>query len=729
MGTKQTLEYLDWSGGLVDENFADRGDSDFRSTLQECYNWIHTNAGNLRLRPKLVEFLTAGWQNWTVDDIRVFPIFADDRTKSSFLFFLRDDTDWIVKRVGADGDIDAVGTISTATSIGSISVVQVADTVYVAGAGFIPRKITSANVLSTLTFYEQIPGTWVTAYKIAFTSTFNGVFAEGDILTFKKAGNTSFSGRLLRATVVEKGTVTVQTVLYITDIVGTVTDTFSAVVSVNGDGSATALAAITYELVIYSYEGLGNEYLVGTDTARIGGVNYTVNDSDKFHIRLSSAGGSHPFGPADGITVAAKISISPRPVAVGFYQNRLVYCGDVESALGSLLGVSAHYMRMWYSVVGDPLVIRPAGIGDLAPNGPIELDIFTGQTDRIHGMQCGNTIVVFGEQHEYVQTTRGPIGPAIENLPRFDIAGDNGSSVGSPAISYDGRILFAPAFGGDVLRMGYDADTERYAAESLAAWIQNRMDVPYAIASRPATSADGVKRVFVVTVTGKIFVGTNVAKDRLSWAECGVPVGYLAKTVAVLNGEVFFVIMRADGDINIAYMHFSDTGKYVLDFADGLAVGNATTSWTLGSDWYDKRVFFVGTDSDGVESSIGFLDVGSAGAVTLPFACTSITYGYPPENYFVPARPTGGDEKGSGHLRPMKVMRVNVGVKDTTQLTIDGSPVFPEMGRINGQDLPERAFGAGRKMLVRWVRRPSVTIRSVAPFRATVLSASFEVVT
>lgn len=745
-----------WSTGLVDPMFADRVDTEaVNSSLQECENFIIEGSGAAATRPQLKS--VTGWVDWgtTVaaggvsysSGIDLFPFNFNGTSYAVVTNAGRSDGIW---RWRANGTADFKGTIGSSFT-GKMCMAQVGKACYFARSGltayYSPDMTTSSNDTAQVQFYKEISGTVETCkvLQVKITAPLVAGVPEsipvvGDVI-YKQTGDVPIGvARRVRMNV---GTSAAASSLWEYEIVvgsfGTMPDVTDEITFSVSDciGEVTAVDS---SVQIFGTGTFFNSEFDNGDEIRIGGTEYTIATVTDDNLLDMTDTISDRF---EGVRAASRMTALPYFSAVGAYQGRMVWAGNSRSAVGSLVGSES---SLCFSSSYDPLVIAaaPQVIPDAA--SPFFITVTTSAA-AVQWVVGGDSLF-FGTYNGEYAVDPGPIGATPELLPRIRLMGNYGSSSTTPVAPFDGRIIFAPRSGGDIIAMEYIDTKARFEGKLLNPLCPSLITGgANSIAVRPRSDTDTSQKIFVLdspnTANGLRIGSIQYGSDAVAWSNISFDADEVASPIAT-----FWQVVEFDKDVYIVLKYNTDNfGMFKLNYdaassngLSGMALDFATActntsgfSYQVNSDastggmrtfFASKQVAVIGTYAATGRAFYGIVTLNSSSIFTANIALSSVIVGLPVYARMVPARVMVEDEEGSSLGRRIRLVSVSPSVLNTRQLIMNNTGVIPD--RVDGYENPLKTDHI-KRYYMGWLRDRDIEIEAAPGYSATIKSLTYEV--
>lgn len=617
---RQFVTQSGWFLGQLDEpyHFADRSIEGVAYGARQCADLQILDGGAVKTRPAM-ESIVSNWMD--IDDgayLYGFPASDYDwviaylpSARTSLLF---EDTIYTIRL--DTGAVTEVGTIGGVTSAAADAVrphfVRRDDTLLVVTDGAPPVQLTYSSAsfsIDTPSFYREAAGTSIrlvngSPYVIGQNTAFSSEFASGDTIRIlgqdlQVAGGTP---TVYYLTVTPAGEVTAEDLWLGETITGT-----------------------SYAATVIWAEG--NKLLVNADTGSpSASLVITGADSDiQLTIASVDATASMPGGIiADHIIQLSAAWDGPsveltRPPARLWCDNTVTEPSPGEFSVGlvefSAKGAAAFQGRVWFintqsrelydtgiefrptallgSSTYDPFVLVGSAQvgGDVSAAAPIGYDLSAGNDSALQWIVGGDTLTIGGTENEYVLAT-GQQAVGSSGVPQPRIVSHYGSQPDSVVSSADGRVIFVPQGGGDLVSI--NPTEQRYQAKLLNPFAHSIVGSTVGVAVTPRVG-ERSPRIAAVQSDGSLALGFYTAKfDIPGWSPVTVPDGVTAVDAVQVRGETYIFLRRATNKHTLAKLVDS---AYALDLKqEATAASSApSTDWELAdAELWSRTVFVYG---------------------------------------------------------------------------------------------------------------------------------------
>lgn len=389
------------------------------------------------------------------------------------------------------------------------------------------------------------------------------------------------------------------------------------------------------------------------------------------------------------------------PVSVCFHQDRLVIGGSRDLP-----------NRLWLSQSSD---LFNFDLGEALDDEAIEFALLSDQVNAIRAVFSGRHLQVFTSGAEWM-VTGDPLTPSNIQLTRQ-------TRVGSPVDrqvpprDVDGATLYVSRGGRD-LREFLFADVEQaYQSTDLAMLAKHLMEAPV------DQDYDSARRLFHVVMADGSLATVTVYRSEKVTAWAGHATDGAFRSVAVVDGEVFVLVERADGTM---VERFDDSLS--LDAAMTGTAETATATWS-GLGHLEGRSVRILADGGALEQAVV-----QDGAVTLAEPARSVQVGLPYTHEIEPLPPVVQSDSGAGPGAVMRLVRAHFRLLDTQALHIDtgkGLTAIPfrRFGRHAFDAAPPLFSGDVQIRAIGWRRdamQPLWRIAQDVPLPCTVLAVATE---
>lgn len=769
-----------WSTGLVDPAFADRIDTEaVNSSLQECDNFIPEGSGAMSVRPQLKS--VTGWKSWYT------AIYTDAGKTYGPPFFWSYNYDGTSYAIATNqGYYNGLwrwasdGTIVYKGDLGSFSntrpqMASIGKTVFFAKAGEVPcysSDMTSASQdTAQFNLYKEISGVVETCivFKVKIVEPLtltvpDSIPVVGDVV-YRESGATPI-GVVRRVRTVEGEDGDTQD-LWVYEIVVGVFHTIPSVgnnVTFSVSDCIGEVTAIDSSVQLFGTGTYFRSEFVAYDYVRLAGSDYQISAVTDDNLMDMTTVIPTRF---EGLRAAARIATSSKPYfrAVGVYQGRVVWGGNSRTVSDTLVGTDS---ALCFSSSYDPYVIAAAPQVIPDPASPFFTTISV-SSSAVLWIKGGDTLF-FGTSDGEFAVEPGPIGATSELFPRIKRISSYGSTVTTPVIESDGRIITCPRSGGDIISYSYIDTNDRYNAVVLnplcPSIITNGAN---SIAVRPRSDSSTAKLIFVLDEgaadgvrVGSIQAGTeSVAWSNLVFDAAG----------AASPAATFAQVLEFDKDVYLLLKMSNVTGTYCLcklDYAatTGTTIGFAADFLTACTNT-SGNTFQVNSDAStgGMRSFLASKQVAVFGrnpaaplgttpqtyqyvfyglktlsgtgtftayeaittgtpAVTTNTPYTEVVVGLPVYARMVPARVMVEDEEGSSLGRRIRLVSVSPSVLNTRQLIMNNTGVIPD--RVDGYENPLKTDHI-KRYYMGWLRDRDIEIEAAPGYSATIKSLTYEV--
>jgi hypothetical protein len=659
-------------------------------------------------------------------------------------------------RWASDGTTVFKGVLGASTT--SAKVAQVGKSVFVARPGvkakyvedFTSGTASGADVATPdVQFYKEISGVLETVKVLTVKITAplsagvpTSIPVVGDVI-YKESGSVPIGvARRVRMT---KGTSGAAKTLWEYEIVvgafGTMPSLGNEITFSVSDciGEVTATPDSSVQLfgtgTFFTNEFSANDYI------RIAGADYQISAVTDDNLMDMTTAITTRF---EGVRGAAKIASSANPYfnAVGAYQGRMVWGGNSRSASDSLVGTES---SLCFSSSYDPFVIAAAPQVIPDPASPFFITVTTNAA-AVQWILGGDSLF-FGTYNGEYALEPGPIGATPELLPRVRLVGNYGSDANTPVAPFDGRVIFTPRSGGDIVSMEYIDTKARFDGKVLNPLCPSIItNAASSIAIRPRTDSDTSQKIFVLdtpnSADGLRIGSIQYGGDTVAWSNISFDADGAASPIATYHHVVEFdktvyVIMKSGTKLAAHYLTpnpstINGLAGIALDFATQ-CTNTTGTSYQVNSDastggmrtfFASKQVAVVGTYASTGRTFYGIVTLNASSTFTATDALSSVIVGLPVYARMVPARVMMEDEEGSSLGRRVRLVSVSPSLLNTRQLIMNNTGVIPD--RMDGYENPLKTDNV-KRYYMGWLRDRDIEIEAAPGYSATIKSLTYEV--
>lgn len=484
-----------------------------------------------------------------------------------------------------------------------------------------------------------------------------------------------------------------------------------------GDSTAAEQSATAFNI----QKNLSEMPNVGPDVtvARTGALAYTITLADGTARAYELFSGFPTSGSGtDTITFTRSQAGSPRkedvwsaargwPKSVTFFEGRLWFGGTkskVTSLFGSRSGLATDFT-----------------LGEAFDDDAIFITLATRTLNNIVDVFPGRNLQIFTSGNEFTIQTR-PITPS--NVVPVSQTG-HGTNTVKP-IDIDGATLFIDRNGKTLRQFLFSFNEDAYVANDLSVLSQELIIQPVDMAALRGTGSDDANWVMIVNSDGSMAVLNTLRSQDINGFTKWNTSGQIT-SVSEVGGRFFMVNKRNIEGVNQYHL---EEWSFDYQVDDGMKDSDVTpkTVWTGLSYLEGETVRIV------ADGSVMPDQVVSSGQITLtdPASEIQVGLGYTPRFKPMPFSANAGT--GDNSMRQKKIVRMNVRVKDTVGLTIDGIPVpvrkFAPAASSPLDTAPQAYTGiipdvSGQKG---WAREEAPEFTMPDPLPCTVLAIEYEVV-
>ena len=750
------VEIPGFSSGIVDEKYLDRLDNDaIRQSLRTADNFYIGRAGEATVRPGMR--VSSDWNSLdstiTPDQIS-FASFGSDAGKggtsaaqlSYIVAFVRDNLTLEMWYTTYDPSGATTGTWTKIAGTYSwkawttFEYVQFGNELLVTSGDNLPILIT--NDAGTITAAEYVTYTEKT-----------GLVQTAHLLdiTNLTAGYTPSAGEVLSVWYVDGTGVTGESTCRVIELISreaaTVAATNSATMLVEGldldvltwayyplpgppigrvvfaeaDAATNGGVIVDVREVIYAASGeFTRDYDPANDRIRIAGADYVIGSiiNDEV-LTLTTTIDANFDGHIKGVHHAKKDidtngdRVKPHTVTV--FQGRIVF-GNYN--FGS---TKDEGMRLTFSALYDPQVIRPAAQLQPDASSPIDIKISSQEGSSIMWIEGGDTLFVGSSFSEYaLQNPDQLTGATAETLPVFRPTGTYGSDESSAHAVFDGRIYFASRNGGGVLQARYSFEESRYNFMPVDALTQAGGNATHLAMLQP-NQYDAVHRMFVLDADGSIKTAAVSEGEGVQggWTNITHSTEFTVEAVLSIADRMVFVIKNSSDEYSVAEID-DDGSTYALDLP---------TSWSGGflpTVYRGAEVAYYGTIGTEVLAG-GIVAVAANGSISdINTEFSDVYVGLPINARLVTSKFPAEDFKGSLAGRRKRIVSARVSHSEMRQYYVNNQLALQEGMNLGNIELPAQD-GASANWFFGYSTDPAIEVSNMVPYRGTIRSINLEV--
>jgi len=394
------------------------------------------------------------------------------------------------------------------------------------------------------------------------------------------------------------------------------------------------------------------------------------------------------------------------PQSVTFFEGRLWFGGTKskkQSLFGSRAGLAPDFT-----------------LGEAFDDDAIFITLATRTLNDITDVFPGRNLQIFTSGSEFTVQVR-PITPAsIVPVPQTN----HGTNRVQP-VDIDGATLFVDRNGKTLRQFLFSFNEDAYVADDLSVLSQELIIQPVDMAALPGTSSDDANWVMVVNTDGSMAVLNTLRSQDINGFTKWTTSGQITAVTDV--GDLFYMVnLRTVGGVQ---SYFIEEWSFDHQIDNGLIIDLGSPGTTVtGLDHLEGATVRVVNDGS-VEAD----KVVENGEITLTSEGQVIQVGldYTPRFQPMPFSSDGGT--GANSMRKKKIVRMNIRVKDTVGLSIDGIPVPVRKFALAANsplDTPPLSYSgiipdvSGQKG---WGREESPLFTMPDPLPGTVLAIEYEV--
>ena len=744
-----------FSTGLIDEQYEDRADiQGIANSLRECVNFVPSGSGALVLRGELSRV-----GNWKDFDAAAETVEGGAVSFSNIKVYPYDSNYCCVVVSSASKSYIFRWDGTTATTCGTLPVpnpscvLRVGTAMYFFKNNMNTRYCTNfgaATAATDVPFYREISGTVEVAQRmvVKITGPLSGVGVPEAIPVVGESikgstGGATATGKVLRVRLIDPSGA--QTLWQYEIIVGSF------------NGSCTAADVINFgtsdcvsEVITGFNSASTNSYLFGTGTLfvsesmgtsiKLAGTARTISSTlDEELLQLNAV-----ITSVAGVRAFTAMT-SPQFTCGALSAGRLFFAGNGRSASEDYVGGENSAV---FSDAEDPHVIVAAANVIPNPASAIKITLLSGGTG-IKWAAGGDSLFVGTDYGEY-SMTQPRVANEPNSFPVFKLAGQYGSSSTPVVAVNDGRVVFAPRSGGDIVAIQYLDTNDRFSGVPLNPYTSSIIsDGVKAIAIQPRRDGEDSARIFVLDAVGDstLRVGT-FQKDNIAWATLRVdaignntaPVKFY--DLVEFGKEVYAVMQLQQTKMSfttlvsfcLCKLDITQTDGYALDFrtdADKTAANTWTIDGTAGTtaepSLCSRDVTVIGS-RNGQWVPYGTVTTSATGVFTVSDDADfdDIKVGIPVTGIAKLPKIILEDENGNTLGKKVRLIAATINVLNTRQLSLNGQNLLPT--RMDGTVY--QPFTRGAKMgFLGWAQDHNMTLQTVAPNQATIKSVMYEVST
>ena len=392
------------------------------------------------------------------------------------------------------------------------------------------------------------------------------------------------------------------------------------------------------------------------------------------------------------------------PGAVCFHEDRLWFGGSTAMPDG-----------VWASRTGAYFDFN---VREGQDDSSIQITVGSPRIARIRHMLAGRVLQIFSEGAEFVAKQSDGVGltpSSITIRPQTPY----GCGVVRPR-PFDGATLFVQGNGKSIREFTYDFNQDGFGATDLTTLsphlINNVVSFDVLYGSDTLTE----QYAFFINGDGTMAVfHSNRAESLAAWVPW-VSDGGLYMAICTLGSRAYVGVLRG-GRYYLEKIEI-DNPSVTLDSSIALSSGVATTSWALGAGYTNQTVHVV---SNGWY--IGAYTTDANARITIATPLTNIRVGFNYDWQVIPLPPDMqvGDGPITGEKR--RISSVDIHLRDTLALTVDGSDVIPTMIGFDPALPPVPISKKVKRYLRGYNRDPVVVMTQRYPLPVTVLGIVMEV--
>ena len=450
---------------------------------------------------------------------------------------------------------------------------------------------------------------------------------------------------------------------------------FSKNITFAGDATADQQSATAFNIQknIQDMPVVGD---TGVTVARTGALAYTVTIAGESAKAFELITGFPTTGTAAKTLLFAKTATGvPRkedvwsatrgyPKTACFYEGRLVIGGARSKPQSVFMSKSGSAYNF--------------DIDEGDDDDGIFATISSRKLNNITDVFPGRNLQIFTDGSEFTVNI-SPVTPSTITITPQTSHG----SLNIEAREIDGATIFADRNGKSIKQYLYSFNEDSYASLDLSVLTPELIKSPVDIAILGGTSSEDANWIFIVNTDGSATI-LNTLRDQdingfTEWTTSGA-----ISDVAVVDEKLYMVNIRTIDGVEAYYIERWDFNHYV---DNGLTINNVAPLTTIsGLDHLDGETVKVSAIDPANPLKVIVLDdrLVTAGDITLTAAESvyeKIQVGLPFTTTLKPMPLNTNIGSGANAMRRKKIVRMNMRVKDSLGIEVDGIP------------LPVRSFG------------------------------------
>ncbi len=444
---------------------------------------------------------------------------------------------------------------------------------------------------------------------------------------------------------------------------------FSKNITFAGD-TTVAEQSSTAENIRKNLQDMPNFGESGVSVARTGALTYAITIADEsakafelFSGFATSGTGTKSIGftqTAVGSPRKEDVWSSTRgyPKTTCFYEGRLVFGGTKSKP-----------QSVFLSKAGSALNFE---IGEGDDDDAIFTTISSRKLNNIVDVYPGRNLQIFTDGSEFTVNV-SPATPATFTITPQTSHG----SLNLEAKEIDGSTIFADRNGKSIKEYVFSFQEDAYTASDVSVLTPELIKTPQDIAILGGTSSDSANWVFIVNDDGSATIlNTLRAQDINGFTEWTTS-GFI-DDVSVVDDDLYMVNKRTVGGLESNFIERWDFDHYV---DNGLTLANTAPLTEIdGLDHLEGETVKVSAvDPSNILKVIVLEDrVVSGGKITLTSTETQYTLIQVGLSFVPSLKPMSINTNiGSGQnsMRRKKIVRMNMRIKDTSGLSVDGEPL------------------------------------------------------
>lgn len=465
----------------------------------------------------------------------------------------------------------------------------------------------------------------------------------------------------------------------------------------------------------------------GVTVARTGALAYTITSAGESAKAFELFSAFPTSGTASkSIAFTHSVTGAPRkesvwsatrgyPINGCFYEGRLVFGGTKSKRQSLLMSKSGSAFDF--------------NIDEGADDDAIFVTISSRKLNNIVDVFPGRNLQIFTDGSEFAINI-SPVTPTTIAITPQTSHG----SLNLEAKEIDGATIFADRNGKSIKRFLFSFNEDSYASSDISVLSPEIIKSPIDLAILGGTSSDSANWVFIVNTDGTAAI-LNTLRDQdingfTVWTTSGA-----IKDVSVVDDKLYMTNLRTIGGVQNSFIEEWDFTKY-SDCALTITHGGGAT--VTGLDHLEGETVKVSAiDPNDSLRALSLPDrLVTSGAITLTtseqaYTRIQVGIGFTPTLKPMPINTNIGS--GQNAMRRKKIVRMNIRVKDSSGLTVEGLELpirsFSEAATSPLDNFPTITTGVIDDILstLGWGidDMPTITVNSATP--ATILAIEYEV--